>query len=85
MLSCLPCPPPSASPLHCGSFWALGHHNGPSEGTDGGLFGGGHTCTKKKKKIRGRRVMVSERIGSRHAQLWTWESMRGGGGGSKNT
>lgn len=57
MLSCLPWPP-SARPLHCGSCWAQGHHNGPSVGTDGGPFGRGHK--KKQKNSQGRRAVVSD-------------------------
>lgn len=53
MLSCLPWPP-SARPLHCGSFGAWGHDNELSEGTDGGLFG------KRHKKGQGRRDVMSE-------------------------
>uniref|UniRef100_A0A3Q3JZT8 BHLH domain-containing protein n=1 Tax=Monopterus albus TaxID=43700 RepID=A0A3Q3JZT8_MONAL len=34
--------PPSARPPHCGSFGALGHHNEPSIGTDGGPFRRGY-------------------------------------------
>lgn len=39
--------------------------------------------TGGKKIHRGRRVMMSERTGSRHTQLRTWESIRGEGGGNK--
>lgn len=75
MLSCLLWPP-SARPLYCGSCWALGHHNGLSVGTDGGLFGRGH----KKKKTQGRRAVVSERASEQPALSETWENIRGGGG-----
>lgn len=46
-----PAPPSPARPLHCGSCWALGHHNGLSVGTDGGPFR--TNGTKKTAKVGG--------------------------------
>lgn len=47
-----PAPPSSARPQHCGSCWALGHHNGLSVGTDGGPFRRGHK-TQPRQEGRG--------------------------------
>lgn len=66
-------PPPHARPLHCGSCWALGHHNRLSVGTDGGSFG---SRAQKAAEVGG-----PWRAGSRGAVLpETWENIRAGGG-----
>lgn len=66
-------PPHPARPLHCGSCWALGHHNGLSVGDRWRSL-----WKRAQKNSQGRRAVVSEseRASSQHALLpETWENI----------